>query len=199
MRKTGSHMPYILVTSLFFLFLGVSRVIFAWFDFIVTNFDSTTYPSYAWDWKIATAVTLVGMASFAYQLEKKPLQNKTKGIMTIIVCAFTVLMIVYPVTDTFSFNIDQSFVIGPVACVVVTPFIYFYLAVRVPAFKFTGVIIGIGIILLIVGELIVANFVVAFFQASGMDRGSIYILAQVLKIAGAVLVGSAFIRELKRE
>lgn len=198
-QKMYAAAQYILATSLFFLFLGASRVIYMWFDFILTNFDDSQYPFYAWEWKIATAILLAGLGFFTYQLEKNPLQNKTKGIMTLIVCVFTVLIIAYPVTDISSFNIIQFFVIGPVVCIIVTPFIYFYLASKAPAYKITGITIGISIILFVLGELIVANFVVTALQAVGLGRDSIYLLAQILKIVGISFVGSAFVRELKHD
>lgn len=196
-KERGDAAHYILATSLFFLCLAVGRVVFAVFDFALTNFVEFNYPSNAWVWKIAVGVTTVGMAFFAYQLEKKPLQNKTKGIMTIIIIGFVILTVANPVTDLQSFNLGSYFLLGATVFIIITPFIYFWLAVKMPGMKGIGIAIGIGMLLYFAGEGIVANPAVIFFQSIGFDRGVPYLASEVLKIVGMVLLGTAFAKEMK--
>ncbi len=196
-KEKGEAAPYLLATSLFFLCLAMGRVVFAVFDFILTNFMEANYPSNAWVWKIAVGVTTIGMAFFAFQLEKKPLQNKTKGIMTIVIIGFVVLTVANPVTDLPSFNLGSYFLLGATLFIVITPFIYFWLATKMPGMKGIGIAIGIGMILYFAGEGIVANPVVTFLQGLGYDRGVPYLAAEILKIAGMILVGTAFVKEMK--
>nr|MDO8111264.1 hypothetical protein [Candidatus Sigynarchaeota archaeon] len=194
-RKAHVSAPFILAMSLFFLFLTVGRVIFAWFDFVLTNFDDTTYPTYAGVWKTATAITTFGLALFVYQLEKKPLKNKTKGAITIIIILLIIILVVFPVTDLPSFNIDQYFVVFISIPMLITPFIYFYLAVKVNGYKKTGITIGLGILIYFLGEVSIAEFAVIALHNLGLDIELIYILAQIFKIIGIVCIGFAFVKE----
>ncbi len=197
-RESKTPVPYVLATCIFFILLAVGRVIFAWFDFVLTSFNDITYPTYAWAWKIASAITTVGLALFTYQLEKKPLQNKTRGILTVIVLVFVALMIVYPVNDLSSFNIAQYFIVGAIGPIMLTPFIYFYLAAQVPGYKATGVVIGVGMIVYFLGEAAIAEFVVLVIEDLGFTRELIYTMAQIFKSVGMVLIGAGFVRDLKR-
>ncbi|HMF31687.1 MAG TPA: hypothetical protein VKK79_09745 [Candidatus Lokiarchaeia archaeon] len=197
-RENKTPAPYIIAITFFFLCLAVGRVIFAWFDFVLTSFNDATYPTYAWVWKIATGISMFGLAFFAYQLETKPLQNKTHGVLTLIVIVFIVIMVIYPVVDLPSYNIDQFFEVGAIIPIAVTPFIYFYLAAQVPGYKVSGVIIGVGLIVYALGEVAIAEFVVVIIQNLGYTREFVYTAAQVFKIVGMILIGSAFVKELRR-
>ncbi|HMF34178.1 MAG TPA: hypothetical protein VKK79_22325 [Candidatus Lokiarchaeia archaeon] len=199
MRKTQDAAPYFLATSLYFLCLGAGRIIYAWFDFSLTGFDPTTYTTYAGVWKLATAITTTGLAFFVYQLEKNPLQNKTKGIMTAFTIGFIVLTVAYPVPvgDVAAAGVIQYFAFGATAFALVAPFIYFFLATKIPNYKLTGTIVGMGMLIYFTGEVVLANVATTVLATIGFDRSLVYTAAFVFQVAGQALVGPAFVRELR--
>lgn len=148
--------------------LLVSRIIFTYFDFVLTDFNENNYglfPNYVY-WKTAMFIAAITLIYLLWVLDKVVMENKFKGIPSIITVVVIIIVVFYPVNSLEDFKIISllSMVVNLAALMI--PGVFFYVgahssgAIRVHAFN-----IAIGILIYAIAAVVVNESIVAALDA----------------------------------
>ncbi|MFX1445073.1 MAG: hypothetical protein ACFFHV_16795 [Promethearchaeota archaeon] len=172
--------------------LFVSRIIYMYFDFYLTQFDTTKYYLYPniWYYKIGGLIYLSGFAILLFIIDKELLEFKLKGILAYIIIAVVLIELIYPVNSQKDFEFISALEIIAFFVGLLVPFIFIYIGAKTPSLQATSFIFATGIILFYIGVAIVAEFILAPLRESygSAIQITIWILSLILQIIGLILM-----------
>jgi len=146
--------------AMLFLLLAIGRIFFINFDYILTNFDNTTYQAYSGFWKIASAIQSSGFVFLIFLAEKEILKTKTKYCFSIGFLVFVVISMVLP-----DFNWAQLMGGIPTAVAFLfIPFSYLYLSmISEGQIRNKSLSIFLGFIVFAIGFLMLSDAIINVF------------------------------------
>ncbi len=99
MKDSLAGIQFLQGLSILLVGLIVSRILFTYFDFVITDFDANTYGTFpAWFiWKISMIAVCSTLIYMLWTLDKNILQNKMKGIPAYITTIVLVIAMAMPV------------------------------------------------------------------------------------------------------
>ncbi len=166
-RGVVAGVKFLTGTMIMLLGLLISRIIFVYFDFVLTDFNDNNfpiYPNYVY-WKVAMSFAAITLIYLLWVLDKVVMQNKFKGIPSIVTLLIIILVILLPVNSLDDFKLISmiSTVVNIAALFI--PGIFFYVAkkssgtIRRNAFN-----IAIGILIYAISAVIVNESIVGLFD-----------------------------------
>lgn len=178
--------------------LFISRLIYMYFDFYLTEFDSDKYylsPN-IWYYKIAGLIYLSGFAVLLFIIDKELLNFKIKGILAYIIIIVVIIELIYPVNSSEDFEFISAlemiaFIVG-----LILPLLLIYIGVRSAGIRTISFIFASGIILFFVGVAIVAEFILAPLKETfGTNiQITVWIVSLIVQIIGLLMMTYATIR-----
>ncbi len=169
-RKMGvvAGVKFLTGTLVMITGLLISRIIFAYFDFILTDFNEmnyATFPSFIY-WKIAMFIASVTLTYLLWILDKVVIENKFKGIPAIIPMVVIIVVVILPVNSLDDFRLISmlSTVVNIAALFI--PLVFFYVGVQsVGAIRRNAVNIAIGILIYAIAAVVVNESIVSALDA----------------------------------
>lgn len=172
--------------------LFVSRLLYMYFDFYLTQFDITKYYLYPniWYYKIAGLIYLSGFALFLFIIDKELLEFKLKGILAYVIIVVVLIELIYPVNSQEDFEFISALELIAFFIGLLVPLLFIYIGTNTPTLRNTSFIFAIGIILFYIGVAIVAEFILAPLRESygSTITIAIWIISLNLQIIGLVLM-----------
>jgi hypothetical protein len=171
------------------LCLLISRIFFLIFDFVLTNFDPSTYsisPNYYF-WKTAVLILSFGYAFVLFIIDRDILEFKFKGILSAVMLIVALIITFYPINTKADFELISSllFIINIMA--IALPLLFFYIGLREVSYRKPAFLISAGVIIYALGSNILIESVVAFIESIiAGSRVFIYFLSLILKISGII-------------
>ena len=198
-KREGGSIGTEFIFGIFILLLSllISRLFFIYFDFILTEFDSTQYylfPNYIF-WKIGMVTTSVGIGILLFITDKKVLNFKLKGIFTYIAFAGGIIILVYPVSSSDDFAFISGLSIISNGGIVILLFFFIYIAIKTPgSVRRNALFIVIGGLLYAVGVLLVNEAILTQLRNTFGEQIHILIffLFILFKVIGLILMSYAF-------
>lgn len=123
--RSNKENKLLLGASLLFLLLGISKIIFAYFDFYLTGFSSILIERYSIVWKFAGIFQYAGFISLIACAEKVIFKGKTYYLISICVGILTVVAFSLPILAISQLLSGFAMLIG----VLFIPVSYLYLAI----------------------------------------------------------------------
>jgi len=177
--------------------LFIARIIYMYFDFFLTKFDSDKYYLYPniWYYKIGGLFYLSGFAVLLFIIDKELLDFKLKGILAYIVIVVVIIELIYPVNSAEDFEFISALEMIAFFIGLLVPLIFIYIGIKTPGLRLISFMFAIGIILFFVGVAIVAEFVLAPLKESfgPSIQITIWVFSLILQIIGLILMTYASI------
>jgi hypothetical protein len=168
--------------------LILSRLIYMYFDFALTFFESSTYYTFpaVWYWKVATAIASTGYAIFIFVTDYRVFKFKFKGVISYILLVFTVLVILYPVNSKADFDILSTFLLSANLLAITIPVFFFYIGRQKSPYQVPSLLIAFGVIIYAIGDNIQTESILAAFEGlfGGSTRLAVAFITLLCKIAG---------------
>ncbi len=180
------HFGFIFGVFIFVVSMLISRIMFFYFDFFLTKFDSETYyqmPNLM-VWKIAMLINSIGAAVFIFITDLKTFDFKLKGLLAYVIMILGIIQFIYPVNNSQDFEILSYFDLRFLIVGVIIPIYFFYLAWKPSPYRIPSITLGIGIILYTLGALITAELIL---NALAQIRILVYFISLILKVLGLFL------------
>jgi hypothetical protein len=172
---------------IFFITLFISRIIFFYFDFYLTDLDTANYliGSNLMYWRIGSLVTGFGIGFLLIVVDKLVLKFKLKGILGYIVIGVGILHLFYPV-----YTLDDFWTLSLISTVtgisiMIIPIFFLYLGIKVPGSRTVAFLMAIGSILYAIAGLGISETVLGLF---GEDIRSIIIIIMTVVRAGSLIM-----------
>lgn len=177
---------FVLIICLFF-----SRIIYIYFDFVLTKFNSEVYhlmPNILM-WKLGTMFSTMGYAIFIFITDRKILGFKLKGLIAYLLIGIVIIQLVYPVSTPEDFQTIAMLDLFSNAIAIIIPILFIYLAREKSPYRLASLAIAIGVILYAIGSnMIVEPILVALIDVLGSNiRLVFYFFSLILKVSGLVL------------
>ena len=193
-KKESGKWSLDFITAFFILIvcLFVSRLIYMYFDFVLTRFDPDTYylmPNVL-VWKMAGIFGSVGIAVVLFTLDKKALKFKLKGIPAWYTLSVEIIVFILPVNSREDFVFISALgILGSISSLLVL-IIFLYIGIKIPGLRKPSFMLLTGLIIYIVGAALFNEFVVSTLIGlyGEQFRVMAYTLFMVLKIAGLIIV-----------
>lgn len=193
-KKTG-HLSYNFIFSLFILMvcLLISRLLFFYFDFILTRYDSDKYFLYPniFFWKVAMFIAFLGYANLLFTIDKKAFDFKFKGILAYIIVASGLFILLYPINTNEDFN-TVSMVFSMASLVgIVIPILFIIMGFKTQGDIRKGAFIfALGSILYLVSMNFVNTSVLELLgeMYGSQIRTTMFFLYLVFKVSGLILL-----------
>ncbi len=192
-KETGKFkLNFISAFFILMVCLFISRLVYFYFDFILTRFDPATYhqlPNIIF-WKLGSSFNAAGLVVVLYTLDKTALKFKLKGILAYIVIAFIVISIAFPVYTAEDFTLLSAIGIFMAAVSLIVLFIFLYIGIKIPGLRKPAFLILTGLVTYAIGGTLYNEFVVSLLiNIFGPDiRIMAYTLFVTLKIIGLIIV-----------
>lgn len=123
--RSNKENKLLLGTSILFVLLAISKIIFAYFDFYLTGFSAILIEQYSIVWKFAGIFQYVGFISFIACAEKVIFKGKTYYVISIILAVLTVIAFALPIL-----TISQLLIgLASLTAILFIPASYLYLAI----------------------------------------------------------------------
>nr|MDO8113176.1 hypothetical protein [Candidatus Sigynarchaeota archaeon] len=171
--------------------LVISRVIYMYFDFVLTNFDPSTYYLFpnVFYWKLATLVATIGYAVFIYVTDLRVFKFKFKGIFAYLIGVLAVILFVYPVNQKSDFDFISTFALVADIIAVIIPIFFIYMGRKRSPYQVPSMLIAIGVIIYAIGANITTeSLIVALVSIFGdTARITVYLISLILKMAGLIM------------
>lgn len=193
-KKTG-HLSYNFIFSLFILMvcLLISRLLFFYFDFILTRYDYDKYfiyPNIIF-WKVAMFIAFLGYANLLFTIDKKAFDFKFKGILAYIIVASGLFILLYPINSNEDFN-TVSMVFSMASLVgIVIPILFIIMGFKTQGDIRKGAFIfALGSILYLVSMNFVNTSVLELLgeMFGSQIRTTMFFLYLVFKVSGLILL-----------
>jgi len=189
-KKETGKITFSFITSAFVLMvcLFISRLIFAYWDFFLTEFDPNkfyTYPNVVY-WKCASLTMAIGFSAFFFALDKNILKFKFKGVLAYIMLTVGLIQLFYPIKDLQDFYVMASFAFILNLLAIAIPIIFIYIGKNAPQYRKSAYLIALGTIIYAIGTNIVIESFLAFLERiwGTNTRIIVYFLFLILKITG---------------
>jgi len=197
-KKQAEKFSIDFIFSIFFLAtcLFISRLLYAYWDFFLTQFDPTKFhlmPSIIY-WKIAAFVSTVGYFVVLYVIDKKALNFKLKGIIAYIILIAGLIQLIYPVNTPGDFEfISAVGLLGNLAAIVI-PIIFLNIGIKTPGLRKTSFMIAFGVIIYAIGATIVVEAIMAPLRIIFGNEIQIvlFLLFFIFKITGLTMFAYGF-------
>ena len=187
--KVEAGVKFLVAISIMILGLLVSRILFTYFDFVLTKFNENLYgvfPNYVL-WKIAMFIATITLVYLLWVLDKTIMQNKFKGIPAGITALFIGIALAFRINGLLDFNSMCLFASVAYIGSVMIPGVFFYISKESSGeIRRTAFLIGFGILIYAMATLIVNEAIVSATTVSlGFDtRSVLWILSIVIKCVG---------------
>lgn len=197
-KETGKFkLSFITAVFVFIVSLFVSRLLYMYFDFYLTKFDTSTYylmPNVL-IWKIALFIGSVGFAFVLFTVDKKVLKFKLKGILAYLTLGIALLILIWPVKSfqDFVFISGLGITIGLSGFVIFI--IFLYIGIKVSSFRKPSFLIDIGFMIYAIGSLVINEFILTPLRAmfGSQIHSVLYLIYMILKITGLLILSYGFI------
>jgi hypothetical protein len=173
---------FILMVCLF-----VSRIIYAYFDFFLTQNDPALYylPQNVTYWKIAGFIAAIGLFFFLLIVEKTILKFKSRGVLSILLLSGFIIVLFYPINSRESFEFASLIIIISVCICIIIPVSFLYIGLKAPEIRKISLLFALGTILYMIGVFIINGTVVNFL---GINRITSYFLFLIFKLSGLITI-----------
>ncbi len=148
--------------------LGVSRSIYFYYDFLMTQFD----PDKLWRepnvtvWKIAGFISALGVVFLLFVLDKSALHFKFKGLLAIVVFAISLVQLLYPIHNSADFKFVSSLGLLGIVAGIIIPVVFLYIGIKTPGLRKVCFLIVLGIVVYSLGSFLVSENVLAPLRKS---------------------------------
>lgn len=191
-KETGTLNFDFLVSICILMFcLFISRLLFAIFDFYLTQFDTSKaylYPNII-VWKFAALSSSIGFTVILYTIDKEILNFKLKGSLAWLMIIATAIQFFYPVNTAEDFEmLGVIGIFGNIVAIIV-PLIFIYTGIKIPGLRKWSFLIAIGIIIYAIGSnLVIEPVLIPLRALYGPEiQITMYFLLFIFKIAGLVM------------
>ncbi len=191
-NRTGKiTFDFLFSILLLFICLFISRILYLFFDFFLTQFDtSKAYLEPAITvWKFASLSANIGYIIVLFTIDKKVLDFKLKGLLGYIMTVAAIIQFVYPVSSPEDFEVVSA--IGAAANIVAItiPIIFFYIGIKTPGLRKICFLIAFGVIIFAIGSNLAVEPILAPVRATYGLAGQItmYFLLFTFKIIGLAM------------
>ena len=191
-KKTGEiSFDFLFSILILFICLFISRILYLFFDFFLTEFDTSKAhlePAIT-VWKFASLFANIGYIVVLFTIDKKVLSFKLKGILAYIMAIGAIIQFVYPVSSPEDFEVVST--IGALANIVAItiPIIFFYIGIKTPGLRKISFCIAFGVIIFAIGSNLAVEPILAPVRAAYGVTGQItmYFLLFTFKIIGLAM------------
>ena len=175
------------------LSLIISRIIFTYFDFVLTHFDSSKnhqYPNILF-YKLGMISLEIGLSIFMFIVDKKALKFKFKGIFAYLLIAAAIFELLYPVNSAEDYEflniIDTICIFTSIA---LFPVIFFYLGIKNKKIRLIMLMFAFGIIFYAIGVIIQNEPIIGPLEQrfGTILRMMIWISGIALKLIGLTMI-----------
>ncbi len=191
-KETGTlRFDFLVSVAVLMFCLFVSRLLFAIYDFSLTQFDTSIaylYPNYL-VWKFAALSSSIGFIVILYTIDKEILNFKLKGILAILMLIFTLIQFFYPVNTPQDFDMLSFIGIFGNIVAIIIPIIFLYTGIKIQGLRKSSFIIAFGIIIYAIGSNLVIEPILSPLRALyGPDVQIVmYFLLFIFKITGLLM------------
>ncbi|MBD3338693.1 MAG: hypothetical protein GF353_06280 [Candidatus Lokiarchaeota archaeon] len=188
-KKEGKlSFDFIVSVLILFLSLFLSRILYSYFDFVLTQFDPDKFylvPN-IYVWKIANFISQFGICVVLFYIDRKVLEFRFKGIFSYLLFFAGIAQFFYPINTFTDFQVASA--IGALALfvVLILPVLFIYIGIKSEKHRLVMIIITIGTILYMVGANLQSEFILAPLKIIFGENIQItfYILSLVFKLTG---------------
>lgn len=197
-REGGSiSMDFVFGMFILLLSLFISRLFFVYFDFILTEFDSSAYylfPNYLF-WKMGMVITSIGIGILLFITDKKVLGFKLKGIFSYIAFIGAVIILLYPVNTANDFAFISGLSIITNGSIAILLLFFIYIAIKSTGdVRRNAIFIVIGGLTYALGSILVNEALLTQLRLAFGEEIHIvvFFLFILFKIIGLVFMSYAF-------
>ncbi len=190
-KETGKYtIDFVFGIFVLFVFLIISRIIFIYFDFYLTYFDSDVYYKYVFYWKMGLLTSSIGLAFLNYTLDKKALHFKLKGIIAYFVLGGAIVILFWPVNSPADFQTASALSLITSSGTVILLFIFLYIGIKIPGLRKPAFMIALGFIIYALGPILVNDAILEFLRTTFGEQMQVlvFFLFITLKIVGLVII-----------
>lgn len=191
-KKTGViSFDFLFSILLLFICLFISRILYLFFDFYLTQFDTSKAhlePTIT-VWKFASLSAFIGYTIVLFTIDKKVLDFKLKGLLAYIMSIAAIIQFVYPVSSPEDFEVVSTIgALGNIVAITI-PIIFFYIGIKTPGLRRTSFLIAFGVIIFAIGSnLAVEPILAPVREAYGLTgQITMYFLLFTFKIIGLAM------------
>ena len=180
-----------------FICLAISRIIYIYFDFYLTRFDSNLYGEHSFYWKLGLFVSAAGLAYANFVLDKNVLNFKFKGIFAYIIIGGATAILFIPVNNNQDFQFVSALSIFTSAGTLLIPIIFLYLGFKIPGNPGkTAFMITLGFVVYAIGPILVNDAILEVLRTMYGDQIHIviFLFFILFKIAGLVIISVSVTR-----
>jgi hypothetical protein len=180
----------------FFLFMAISRISLAYFDFVLTKFDPLEFQANALFWKFASIFQYIGFFCLIFSFERVIFEGKTWYLISVLYAIMT--GVVMFISDFLAMQFWAGIPIAIAALFI--PISYIYLAKKSQGeIRKKALIIFAGFILyaaglLILGEDVVSALIGVFSAPELLIRYILHIVSVGLKLGAIALLGYGYLK-----
>jgi len=164
-KKEDGKFTMDFIFSIFILILcaAISRAIYFYYDFYLTQFD----PDKLWRipnvyyWKIAGFIGSCALSFVLFVTDKKVLSFKFKGIFAYFVLTIASIQLLWPINSSSDFIFVSSIGIYASLAAILLPIIFIYVGIKTPGLRKVCFMIVVGIIIYAIGSFLVSENILA--------------------------------------
>jgi hypothetical protein len=176
---------------IFLLTLAISRTLYFYFDFYLTQFNTANYllGSNLVYWRIASAISGIGVGFLLIVVDKRVLSFKLKGILGYIVIASAILHLFYPIYTLDDFITLST--IGTIsgAFIIIVPIFFLWLGIKSPSNRGIAVLLAVGSILYAIAAFGISEPILGpIGQMFGADIRTFFMIMMTIIRAGSLIV-----------
>lgn len=172
--------------------LFVSRLLSFYFDFYLTQFDTSRFldPLPLLVWRVANTISIVGTGVFIALIDKSVFHFRFKGVLGLVVVGVGVLHAVFPIHTMADFTMVSN--IGLVAGIIILliPLMFFWLGYKTPGLRRVTLVIGVGFLVFGLGGALLSENVLLLLEewfGSGVRTPAI-VTSVSLRVVGLVML-----------
>jgi len=187
-RKGGFLEPdFLLGIFILMVCLFVSRIIYAYFDFFLTQNNPDLYylPQNVIYWKVAGFIAAIGLFFILIIVEKTVLKFKSKGVLSMLLLAGFIIVLFYPINSRESFEFASLIIVISLCICVIIPVSFLYMGLKAPEIRKISLLFALGQILYMIGVFIINGTVISFL---GINRITSYFLFLIFKLTGLITI-----------
>ncbi len=159
-KKQGSLAGIHFLQGISILLFGliVSRLLFSYFDFVITDFDASTYATFpAWSiWKISMIAVCVTLIYLLWILDKHILENRMKGIPAYVTTLVLSIAMIMPVTSLEDFKLMSLIASLASMSALIVPIVFLFIAKKTTGeIRKFALLISVGIFIYAISAVIV--------------------------------------------
>lgn len=187
----------LLGVTIFFFLMAISRIGLFYFDFVLTQFQSSLYPQNAIFWKIFSGFQYAGFFCLIFAFEKVIFEKKTKYLISLLYAIFVTIAMAIP--DFFEAQFWAGIPLAIAALFI--PISYIYLAktsqgdIRKKSLAIFAGFMLFAVGLLILGEDIVTILMGSFSASDLLIRYFLHIISVGFKLGAIILLRYGYLKK----